>query len=47
MKTQFLASVTHELKTPLPTIRGYSDMMLEGVGGEINATQSLKLGEID
>lgn len=39
VKTQFLASVTHELKTPLSTIRGYSDMMLEGVGGEINATQ--------
>lgn len=39
VKTQFLASVTHELKTPLSTITGYSEMMLEGVGGELNATQ--------
>ncbi|MEK7851906.1 MAG: HAMP domain-containing sensor histidine kinase [Deltaproteobacteria bacterium] len=39
VKTQFLASVTHELKTPLSTITGYSEMMLEGVGGELNAMQ--------
>ncbi len=39
LKTQFLASVTHELKTPLSTITGYSEMMLEGVGGELNSIQ--------
>lgn len=39
VKTQFLASVTHELKTPLSTITGYSDMMIEGVGGELSAMQ--------
>lgn len=39
VKTQFLASVTHELKTPLSTITGYSEMMLEGVGGDLNAMQ--------
>ena len=39
VKTQFLASVTHELKTPLSTITGYSEMMIEGVGGELNAMQ--------
>jgi len=39
VKTQFLASVTHELKTPLSTITGYSEMMLERIGGELNAMQ--------
>lgn len=39
VKTQFLASVTHEFKTPLSIITGYSDMMLEGTGGELSAMQ--------
>lgn len=39
VRTQFLATVTHELKTPLSTITGYSEMMLDGVGGELNSTQ--------
>lgn len=38
LKTQFLAGVTHELKTPLSIIKGYSEMMLDGVGGEPNPT---------
>lgn len=39
VKTQFLASITHELRTPLSIITGYSEMMLEGTGGELNAMQ--------
>jgi len=46
VKTQFLASVTHELKTPISTITGYSEMMLDGVGGELGATQKEFVEEI-
>lgn len=46
VKTNFLAGVTHELKTPLSTITGYTEMMREGVGGELNQTQRNFVDEI-
>ena len=39
LKSNFLATVSHELRTPLTSIIGYSEMMLEGISGEINEEQ--------
>ncbi len=39
LKSNFLATVSHELRTPLTSIIGYSEMMLEGISGEINQEQ--------
>lgn len=39
LKSNFLATVSHELRTPLTSIIGYSEMMLEGISGDINEEQ--------
>ncbi|MBM4117804.1 hypothetical protein FJ251_08680 [bacterium] len=39
LKDEFLSNVTHELKTPLVTIQGYSEMLDSGRLGEINDRQ--------
>lgn len=38
-KDEFLAMITHELKTPLVPIQGYSDILLGGHLGELNKNQ--------
>ena len=39
MRSHLHANVAHELRTPLAAIRGYTRMILDGRGGEINPTQ--------
>jgi len=39
MRSHLQANVAHELRTPLAAIRGYTRMILDGRGGEINTTQ--------
>lgn len=36
-KTVFLSNVSHELRTPLTSITGYTEMLLDGDGGELPA----------
>jgi two-component system sensor histidine kinase BarA len=39
LKSNFLATVSHELRTPLTSIIGYSEMLLEGIAGEVAGEQ--------
>lgn len=42
-KEEFLAMITHELKTPLVPIKGYADILLSEKLGELNNSQKEKL----
>lgn len=39
MKSNFVATVSHELRTPLTSVIGYSEMLLEGIAGELGDEQ--------
>jgi signal transduction histidine kinase len=42
-KDEFLAMITHELKTPLVPIQGYSELLLDGTLGELTTEQKEKI----
>ncbi|MBK8997302.1 MAG: PocR ligand-binding domain-containing protein [Myxococcales bacterium] len=39
LKSNFLGTVSHELRTPLTSIIGYSEMLKEGIAGELTKEQ--------
>lgn len=45
-KSEFLAHMSHELRTPLNVIIGFSELMLDGVPGEVNEEQKQCLNDI-
>ncbi len=44
MKSQFLATVSHDLRTPLASIMGFTEMLMEGTPGPLTETQDEFLG---
>ncbi|MFC1980686.1 ATP-binding protein [Chloroflexota bacterium] len=45
-KSEFLAHMSHELRTPLNVVIGFSELMLDGVPGDINEEQKQCLSDI-
>jgi signal transduction histidine kinase/CheY-like chemotaxis protein len=45
-KNEFLANMSHELRTPLNSIVGYSELLMQGIYGELNAKQTDRLEKI-
>nr|WP_321496695.1 ATP-binding protein [uncultured Methanolobus sp.] len=46
-KNELLANITHELKTPLSSVIGFSDVLLDGMPGQLNNDQKEYLSIIN
>jgi signal transduction histidine kinase/CheY-like chemotaxis protein len=46
MKSEFLASMSHELRTPLNAIIGFSEVLKDGLAGELSPEQNDYIGDI-
>lgn len=46
VKNQFLAKMSHELRTPLNSIIGYTDLVLDGLYGDLNEQQNDRLEKV-
>ena len=44
-KDDFISMASHQLRTPLTSVKGYISMVLEGDGGRINSTQKTMLNQ--
>ena len=46
LKSQFVANVSHDLRTPITSIKGYIDNLLDGIYGELTEKQTRNLGRV-
>ena len=46
IQREFLNNVTHEIRTPMTAVKGYVEMLLEGIGGPINEAQEIMLRKV-
>jgi PAS domain S-box-containing protein len=46
LQREFLNNVTHEVRTPLTAVKGYAEMLMEGVAGPISDEQSALLKKV-
>ncbi|MGE5371971.1 MAG: GAF domain-containing protein [Solirubrobacterales bacterium] len=46
LKTQFLANISHELHTPLHSIIGYTQCVVDGLDGPVNQEQQKDLNQV-
>ncbi len=47
VQDQFVSTVSHELRTPTASIRGYLELMSDGLFGELNAEQLRAVGRME
>lgn len=46
LRSEFLSNMSHELRTPLNAILGYSELLMDGIYGEMNIQQSESMDKI-
>ncbi len=46
IQQEFLNNVTHEIRTPMTAVKGYVEMLLEGIAGPVSETQEAMLQKV-
>ena len=46
LQREFLNNVTHEVRTPLTAVKGYAEMLMEGLAGPVSDEQAAMLGKV-